>query len=123
MKKVDWVIHYVFDQSGPGNTCNAHTHGMENYSHPDFQLVLPYAKEHIMYLLNTLGMRVQAGETFAAGDMVKGLYEDCDIRLDLVWETGRQVLRLIIPDKHNRFPEDPLCDERYKPQILPMFEV
>ena len=82
--KVDWIIHYVFDDSGPyPYLCNAHTHGMKKYHHLDFQMVLNLPQEHICYLLNTLGRRVQNGETFHDGDMVSGLYEDCSIRLGL----------------------------------------
>ena len=68
-----------------------------------------------------MGMRVQSGETFHDGDMVSGIYEDCDVRLKKVRETGRDVLRLIIPDKYNRFPEDTHCMEPYKYQELDMF--
>ena len=73
--KVDWIIHYVFDDPGPyPYLCNAHTHGMEKYHHPDFQMVLNLSRKHICYLLNTLGRRVQNGENFHDGDMVSGLY-------------------------------------------------
>ena len=116
MQDTDWIIHCVINETVPDKTLNSHTHGMGKYSHPDFQLVLPYKKEDVMYLLNAIGHRVQNGEKFRAGDMVKGLYEDCEVRLDLVMETGRLVLRLIVPDKSNRFPEDPLCEEPYKYQ-------
>ena len=72
--KVDWIIHYVFDDPGPyPYLCNAHTHGMEKYHHLDFQMVLNLPQEHICYLLNTLGRRVQNGETLHDGDMVSGL--------------------------------------------------
>ena len=121
MQKVDWIIHAVFEY-GPGGTKNNHTHGMERYGHLDFQMVLNAPPQEISYLLNTTGMRVRDGEQFAPGDMVHGLYEDCGVRLDLFRETGRKVLRLIIPDSDNRFPEDPLCKEPYKYQILRMFE-
>lgn len=50
------------------------------------------------------------------------LYADCDIRLKKVRETGQDVLRLIIPDKYNRFPESPACMAPYKYQELNMFE-
>ena len=47
-RKIDWVIHYVANgavcekcgrvENGFINGfCNAHTHGMEKYRHPDFQ--------------------------------------------------------------------------------------
>lgn len=40
-KNVDWIIHYILDDPGPyPYLCNAHTHGMEKYRHPDFQMVL-----------------------------------------------------------------------------------
>ena len=121
--KVDWIIHYVFDNPGPyPYLCNAHTHGMEKYHHLDFQMVLNLPQEHICYLLNTLGRRVLNGEIFHDGDMVSGLYEECSIRLKKVRETGRDVLRLIIPDKYNRFPEEESCMEPYRHQKLDMFE-
>ena len=95
---------------------------MKKYRPADFHMVLNLPQEHICYLLNTMGMRVQGGETFHDGDMVSGIYEDCSIRLKKVRETGRDVLRLIIPDKHNRFPEDENCMEPYRHQELEMFE-
>lgn len=123
MEKIDWIIHYVFDQPGPyEHLCNAHTHGMEHYKHLNFQVVINFPQEHICYLLNSLGKRVASGEIFHDGDIISGLYEDCDIRLQTTIETGREVLRLIIPDKYNHFPENPACMAPYKYQILPMFE-
>lgn len=119
---IDWIIHLVLDGSDFEFIGNAHTHGLERYGHEDFQVVLRLPQEEISRLLNTLGLRVQAGERFTDSDMIKGLYLDCDIRLDAVIETGRTVLRLIIPDKNNHFPEDPLCDAPYKYQTQIMFE-
>jgi len=123
MKKMDWVIHFIIDQYGPGGTVDNHTHGMEKYNHLDFQVVLNYKKEEVGRLLNTMGHRVQNGERFKAGDMVKGLYLDCDVRLDLFWANGRSVLRLIVPDPDNIFPEDPRCQAPYKYQTEKMFEI
>lgn len=120
---IDWIIHFVFDQPGPfPYLANYHTHDMENYRHLNFQVVLAFPYEHACYLLNEMGLRVQAGKTFQDGDLVSGLYEDCDVRLKKVRETGRYVLRLVIPDKNNRFPDEPDCMEPYKYQELPMFE-
>lgn len=126
---IDWVIHgcangVVCEIDGttengfmPG-TCNFHTHGMEKYNHQDFQMTLGYPHEEICRILNTLGLRVQAGERFKNGEMVSGIYEDCDVRLTEFEETGRMVLRVIIPDKHNRFPEETGCDVTYVPQMF-----
>ena len=76
-------------------------------------MVLRTNPKDIGYILNTLGMRVQNGEKFKAGDMVSGIFLDCDIRLDEFEECDRKVLRVIIPDGKNRFPEDPNCDYPY----------
>lgn len=119
---IDWTIHHIINDYGPGGTVNNHTHGMDNYNHLDFQLVLNVKPQEVCRLLNTMGQRVQNGEVFFPGDMVKGLYMDCDVRLDLFKETGRDVFRLIIPDAFNTFPESPDCMEPYKYQTQIMFE-
>lgn len=116
LAKVRWYIHSIFQTPDlPDYIQNNHTHGMqEEYDHYDFQLLINPGENEISRLLNTISFRVQEGERFIHGQMVSGLYEDCNIRLDLSRETGRDVLRLIIPDADNRFPEDPLCKEPYK---------
>ena len=131
MAKIDWVIHFIgngvvcqdcgkAENHFPQYICNAHTHGMAKYNHPDFQLVLHMSDENIGYVLNTLGLRVQAGERFRAGDLIEGIFEDCPVRLDAFEETGRQVLRVVIPDGKNRFPEDAACAYPYSFQTLPL---
>lgn len=128
-QKRDWIIHCikngmkccadgeVINDMIPG-AANFHTHGMEKYNHPDFQLVLNYDLQMAGYILNTLGDRVCAGERFKDGDYVKGIFEDCDVRLDTYEETGRNVLRVIIPDAHNIFPDEAGCDMRYWVQLF-----
>ena len=126
--KIDWVIHLVAngacDECGRTENgfrpyiCNAHTHGLAAYEHMDQQLVLSYSPHEIARILNTLGLRIQAGERFEPGAMVSGIFEDCDVRLDLFEETGRNVLRVIIPDSHGRFPEDPQFAEPYRLQRM-----
>ena len=127
-QKIDWVIHLVAngacDECGEIETgflpymCNAHTHGLERYGHLDFQMVLFLPTEEIGRILNTLGLRVQSGERFRSGDMVSGIYEDCDVRLDEYEETGRKVLRVIIPDANNISPEEGDCMLPYCLQFL-----
>ena len=127
-QKIDWLIHLVAngtcDECGAVETdflpymCNAHTHGLERYGHLDFQMVLFLPTEEIGRILNTLGLRVQSGERFRSGDMVSGIYEDCDVRLDEYEETGRKVLRVIIPDANNIFPEEGDCMLPYCLQLL-----
>ena len=130
MVKIDWIIELVgngipcahcgkIENPFPQYICNAHTHGMEKYGHPDFQLVIHMPQEDMKYILNTFGLRVQAGERFNAGDLVEGIFLDCSVRLDEACESGRKVLRIVIPDGRNRFPEDAGCDYPYSFQCLP----
>lgn len=87
--KIDWIIHCVANGVACNDcgktedcmlpeTCNAHTHGMERYGHLDFQIVLRFDLTEICRILNTLGLRVQAGQKFKAGDLVEGIYADCN---------------------------------------------
>ena len=101
---IEWIIHLCAngncDECGKREegflpyTCNAHTHGMEKYGHMDFQLVLKTHPAEIGRILNTFGLWVQSGRRFKAGDMVSGIFQDCDVRLDEFEETGRTVLRI-----------------------------
>lgn len=131
MPDIDWIIHIVAngvrceacgkaENCFPQYICNAHTHGMSNYDHMDFQIVIRAGDEEIGYILNTFGRRVQAGERFKPGDMVEGIFLDCPVRLDAFEECGRTVLRVIIPDGKNRFPEDNDCAYPYSFQTLPL---
>ena len=129
MSNIDWIIHLVtngavceecgeIESSFLPYLCNAHTHGMEKYDHLNFQMVLRTSDEEIGRILNTLGSRVQQGERFCDGAYVSGIYDDCDIRLQEFEETGRKVLRVIIPDGNNIFPEKPECTGPYNLQLL-----
>lgn len=130
MPDIDWIIHMIgngiccaecgkVENAFPEYICNAHTHGMEKYGHLDFQMVIHTDPELMGYVLNEFGLRVQSGQQFKAGDMVEGIFLDCPVRLDEFDECGRKVLRVIIPDGKNRFPEDPTCDYPYSFQLIP----
>ena len=134
MPEIDWIIEILangvhcatcgkVENHYPDYICNAHTHGMAKYGHQDFQLVLYLHPNQMGYVLNNLGLRVQAGEQFKAGDMVEGIFDRCPLRLDEAEESGRKVLRVIIPDDENRFPEVPDCTYPYSYQLVPTDEL
>ena len=116
-RKLDWDIHYVSNNIAcsecgkvekvfPDYICDAHTDGMSKYGHPEFQLVLDYGPQEVCRLLNTMGLRVKNGERFQSGDLVSGLYLDCSVQLREITDCdGNPILRLIIPDRQNRLPE------------------
>ena len=128
MTKTDWIIHYVANgvvcnQCGKMEAgfvdgfCNAHTHGMERYQHPDFQMVLDCGPRENCRILNRFGFAVRNGTQFHSGQFVTGVYEDCAVKLLEFKECDRTVLRIIIPDRHNRFPDEPACDQPYVMQL------
>lgn len=127
--KVDWIVEYVSNNVKcdvckkqetifPPGICDAHTHGMDKYGHLEFQVVIDYGPEEISRLLNTMAMKVKNGEKFQSGDVIEDLYLDCDVTLEELPDCiGNPVLRLLVPDKHNRMP--------YKssyPHVLQIFE-
>lgn len=116
MGKIDWIIHLCCNGAECAECgdvengflpylCNAHTHGMEKYHHMDFQMVLNLPPQEIGRILNTFGLMVQSGCRFHDGEYVLGIYEDCSVRLMEFAECGRKVLRIVLPDSHNIYPE------------------
>lgn len=81
-------------------------------------MVINAGAKEIGRILNTFGMKVQAGEQFHDGQYVYGIYEDCAVRLQEFDEGGRKVLRVVIPDGNNAFPEEAMCKEPYSFQKL-----
>lgn len=123
-KETNWIIHYVSDRFACSSEerefafspyiCDAHTHGlMENYNHPEFQVVLDLGDSRIAFLLNRLGSMVKEGRRFKSGDLVSGIIDDYDLQLFELADDAGKVLRVIIPDKNHHFPEDLNCEFPY----------
>lgn len=123
----NWIIHHVSNETSPALEegarkrfpefiCNTHTHGLSAYTHKDFQIILDIGEESAMYILNAFAERVRGGEVFSPGELVKGVYPECDVRLAAVKEGGRDVLRILIPDENNVFPGERGCLYPYSEQ-------
>ena len=127
MQEPTWIIHCVFSNETIDSDVayiNAHTHGLEQYGHLDFQVVIALPSNLLGYILNTLGDRVRNGEVFKNGETVDDLLQDLSVRLDEFEETGRTVLRVILPDEENLlWPEHPKCSNYFKGQLLPTNEL
>lgn len=127
-EKVNWIWHYLSnnvvcqscgkqEKNYPDYICDAHTHGMNLYGHPEFQVVVDYGTQELGRLLNEMGRKVRDGQRFKHGDRISGLYLDCDIELrEMPDVNGKTLLRLIIPDKENRWPEE--SDHPHNLQIV-----
>lgn len=123
---VDWIVHYVgngiecaecgkIEDCFPQYVCDAHTHGMNRYNHLEFQVIIAYGLQETGRLLNEMGFKVQNGQRFKDGDRISGLYLDCDILIKQTCDCdGKPILRLVIPDKDNKLPEDSLPPFSYQ---------
>ena len=126
--EIDWVIHYCangvkcdccdkFVTNYLPMMCNMHTHGLEKYRHPNFQIVLDFPMEISGRILNALGMSVKHGEVYKAGETV-GFPDGLVVKLAEFQEEDRKVLRIWFPDKHGFYPDDLDCSEAMKIQML-----
>lgn len=127
-EKINWIWHYLsnnvvcqvcgkHERNFPMHICDAHTHGMYLYGHPEFQVVIDYGTKEIGWLLNEMGRKVRDGQRFKHGDRIKGLFLDCEVELREIPDVnGQPIFRIIIPDKYNRWPEN--ADYPYNLQIL-----
>ena len=116
MKKSGFYVHYVSPIPG-SEFVNFHTHGFrKSWDHPDFQIIIPIPPKVGHSLFWDLVDRVKAGEKFKDGDEVDELVRNFPVRLVTARETGRDVLRIIIPDKDGRFPGDAGVSELFSQQ-------
>ncbi len=127
MIKKDWIIHLVMNGAECGEcekkengflryTCDSHTHGMEKYNHPNFQIVVDFEPDYIMGILNILCFMVQSGRKFHNGEFVEGIIDERKLRLDKHIENGFEIFRVVFPDDNNLFPEDANCKYPYSVQ-------
>lgn len=101
MKTHGYYCHVVPDSPECPYGLNAHTHGfMESWSHPDIQIVLPMPLELISSIFSRLAGNVKEGIVYLAdGTHYEGVIDDFDVRFMHATESGRDVLRLILPDE------------------------
>lgn len=99
--------------------CNAYTKGMDMaFDHPDFQVVLHLIPEGEIYYLifGEMISRVANGERFEDGEIINSEAFPNRIRFEKHYQNGKELLRLVFSDEHDRFPEDNECDDIFKLQ-------
>lgn len=107
MKKFGWVIHYVSPVPGD-DRFNVHTHGvLEKYNHPDIQIMAKGLKPEISAdIIHDVVARIKDGEKFTPGGKYDKIIKNLDVKFESAMEGGRTVLRVIFPDKDNKFAGD-----------------
>lgn len=103
LQKYGWYSHFVPEDA------NYHTHGLsESSGHPDFQIIFPINPNGLHALAAKIVDRVKNGERFTDGMRVSGIVKDYEVLLVEAQEAGRQVLRIILPDKNGNLEESKL---------------
>lgn len=101
IKEFGWVAH--------GVPKNYHTHGLqENFDHPDIQIVFPMPPHICHPLANIVVELIKGGKKFTEGDInFDILAGDFPVRFIKAKECGRDILRMILPDKQGKLlPEE-----------------
>lgn len=88
-----FIIHYVYEEGPATQLVNIHTHGLLR----DFQIVVPLPPSRAVPILKTLATRSLACSRYRAGQHVRGVIRDYAVALVDAVESGRSVLRVIIP--------------------------
>lgn len=106
LKQHGWYTHFVFGDIN-NKTINVHTHGLENFQHENFQIVLNLPQAVCQNILKNFVDRVKDGEKFKSDDVVENIIKSpYKVRLTTAVESGRNVLRIILPDKDGNLSQE-----------------
>jgi hypothetical protein len=116
MEKYGWVADCVRDPLYPYGM-NYHTHGLQNFGHPDLQVCFPMDFRIIHAIIGDIVECVKKGRKFEEGEIHKGfLKNEMPITFVKATECDRPVLWVIFPDPKGCVNRD-LIDEHYKIQF------
>lgn len=110
MEKYGFWVHLVQDDESPTGI-NIHTHGLETYDHPDFQLIVPLPQQFAHSIVSDLANRVKNGERFSAEQNVDKVIKQWPVKLIDAEESGRKVLRIVLPDPDGKLERDEINDQ------------
>lgn len=118
-----WYCHYVpsedYDNSPTG--VNIHTHHIqESFNHPDLQIVIPLSQHTVLAVLHeVVNNFIKKGVKFKVGKKYKKIIgNEYSVVFTNAKECGRDVLRMIIPDKNGYLKENEPMDEQFKIQHI-----
>lgn len=120
MDKYGFYVHMVFFTK-PTNAkkyMNHHTHGLpETYNHKDIQLVFIMPTNIIGGIFHSIVDRIKDGVIFEPGKRYDQVLVGYDVKFIDAVENGREVLRVILPDKEGRFPDEQELEPPYSYQL------
>ncbi|MGP8215550.1 MAG: DUF4262 domain-containing protein [Bacteroidia bacterium] len=107
MKKYGWLMHFVIRDEQCPFGINIHTHGFpEKFNHPDMQICAPISPGAAQGIMNNIVRRLQKQEVFKANKKYKNIIEGFPVLIRSAREDDREVLRIVLPDRHGHFNSD-----------------
>jgi hypothetical protein len=115
LAKHGYYFHFVLpeDDEEAAMCINAHTHGLsDTFAHPDLQIVFPVEEQLAGEIFEPFVCEIRQGKKFNSGDRVPFPFNDeFEFLLVDAIESGRPVLRIIIPDNNGRLAKDEIDPE------------
>src|SRR5687768_1237376 len=103
MEKFGWFAHYVPGSPDYPNKTNYHTHGVpESFGHLDLQICLPIRHTLAHSIFTTVIDKIKEGQIFMEDMSYDKILKNYPLKFALAFESGRNVLRLLIPDEQGR---------------------
>jgi len=104
MKKYGWFARVVPGHPETPFGFSVHTYGFDKtWKQPDVQIVYPMPPETAYDIIYTITKLLEKGVALAPGrDYEDSILHDLTVRFAWTTESGRRLLRAILPDKKNR---------------------
>lgn len=112
------LIHYVNDMYGEGIP-SIHTHGFkEKYNADDIEIVLRVSKKTAKGICDTIKDKYEKGEFIEPYVYYRNIIKNYSVMfVETTDNSGRTLLRLLLPDVNGRMPYDNDVDEKYAKQL------
>lgn len=108
MEENGWFSHVIEGDPGSPTTFNLHTHGLPHtYKHLDLQIVYPLDPKLAQNIIGTATEMIKKGTVFEEDKEYDGLIKGFKVKFKKVTEGGRDVMRMILPDKYGDFYSHP----------------
>ena len=118
LEEYGWYMDIVPAEEYDDVHANYHTHGVQdNYNHMDFQIVLDMDPEIAHQIFVELIIEVSNGKSFIEGKEYPDIIEEFNVAFKQYKEMGRDVLRVLLPDRNGILPTEEICEEYYKIQL------
>lgn len=111
LEKCGWYTHYVFDDKGFPGGANNHTHGLvESFGLPDLQICFPIPGDICHGILWAAVKVMQDGVEFEKGKEYEDILHDYKVMFTPATESGRDVMRMILPDKDGNLKREEIAE-------------